>query len=73
MAEGAIDLNLFGGELGEDGVVAAAIGFGDQAADLALAAFETASFESVESVFDLLSHGLGVVWGICRVFMVLES
>jgi len=40
-------------------MVAATIGFGDQGAEFALAAFEVAMLEGVEGVFDLLGHGLG--------------
>jgi hypothetical protein len=39
LAKGTVDLELFGGQLGENGLVAATVGFGDKSADLALAAF----------------------------------
>ena len=58
-AEFAIDLEFFRGEFAEHFVVAAAVGFGDESAKLALTAFELAMLEGVEGVFDLLGHGLG--------------
>ena len=59
-AEFAVDLEFFCGELCEHLLVAAAVGFGDQGAEFALAAFEVAMREGVESIFDLLGHGLHV-------------
>ncbi len=59
-AEFAIDLEFFCGELCEHLLVAAAVGFGDEGAEFALAAFEVAVLEGVEGVFDLLGQGLSV-------------
>ena len=58
MTQCAVDLELLGGELGKHGLVGAAVGFCDEASDLALAAFEATGFEGVESVFDLFGEGL---------------
>ena len=41
-------------------MVAAAVGFGDEGADFALAAFEVAVGEGVEGVADLLGEGFGL-------------
>ena len=59
-AELAIDLKFFCGEFSEHFLVATAVGFGDESAEFALTAFELAMLEGVESVFDLLGHGLRV-------------
>ena len=52
-ADGAVDVEFFGHELGEHGLVAAAVGFGDLGAEFALATFEAVAFEGVEGVLDL--------------------
>jgi hypothetical protein len=49
-------------------MVAAAVGFGDEGAEFALAAFEMAMLEGVEGVLDLLGHGLS-----CGEAIVLEG
>src|ERR1035437_10178804 len=56
VAEFAVDVELFGDELSEHGLVAAAVGFGDLGAEFALAAFETAMFEGVQRAFDLFGE-----------------
>jgi hypothetical protein len=63
-AEGAVELELFGGETGEHVVVAATVGFGDEGAEFALTAFELTMFEGVERVLDLLGHGEGRGGGV---------
>jgi hypothetical protein len=60
LAQAAIDLKLFCSEFSQHLMVAAAVGFGDKCAELALTAFEVAMREGVEGIFDLLGHGLGV-------------
>jgi hypothetical protein len=64
LAEFAVDLEFFCGQPLQHLVVAATVGFGDEGAELALAAFEVAMLEGVESVFDLLGHGLAVGVGV---------
>ena len=59
-AQFAVYLELFGGKFGDHLVVAAAVGFGYEGADLALAALELAMREGVEGVFHLIGHGLRV-------------
>jgi len=54
IAELAVDGELLGRQGCEHGLVAAAVGFSDLGAELALATFEAAAFEGVEGVFDLL-------------------
>jgi hypothetical protein len=56
----AIDLKLFCGELLQHFLIAAAVGFGDKGAELALTTFEVTMREGVKGVFDLLGHGLSV-------------
>src|SRR5260370_42652022 len=62
-AESAVDVEFFCCEPGEHIVVAAAVGFGEQGADLALAALHPAVFEGVEGICDLFGYrcGLGAV------------
>ena len=57
LAEFAVDVEFFGDELGEHGLITAAVSFGDLGAEFALAAFEAAAFEGVECVFDLGGEG----------------
>ena len=71
-AKFAVDLEFFGVSLVEHLVVAAAVGFGDQGAEFALAAFEVTMLEGVERVFDLLGQRIGV-GGARRVVVVLEG
>ena len=59
-AELAIYVQFFGREFSEHLVIAAAVGFGDESAKFALAAFELAMLKRVKSVFNLLGHGLRV-------------
>ena len=59
-AQFAVDLEFFRGELRQHLMVAAAVGFGDEAAKLALAAFEVTCSRVCEGIFDLLGHGLRV-------------
>lgn len=58
LPQGSIDLDLLGCEVGEHGEVAAAFGFGEHGADLALAPLEATTFQGVKGVGDPLDHGL---------------
>lgn len=60
LAEFTVDLEFLCGELLQHFLIAAAVGFGDEGAELALTAFEVAVGEGVEGVFYLLGHGLRV-------------
>lgn len=71
VAEESVDLEFFGGELGEHGLIVAAVGFGDEGSEFALAAFHVAVFEGVEGVLDLLGKGeLGGAGGVGFELMV---
>jgi hypothetical protein len=59
-AEFAVDLEFFCSKFFQHFLVAATVGFDDEGAELALAAFEVAVLEGVECVFDLFGHGLRV-------------
>jgi hypothetical protein len=60
LAEFAVDLEFFCSEFFQHFLVAAAVGFGDEGAELALAAFEVPVLEGVKGIFYLLGHGLSV-------------
>ena len=58
LTKSAVDLKLLCGKLGQHGLVGAAVGFCDKAADLTLTAFEATGLERVKGVFDLFGEGL---------------
>ena len=58
LAEGSVEGDFFLHEGGEDGVVAVALRFREQVADLALAALHAAALEGMEGVGDELGGGM---------------
>ena len=62
-AQFAVDLEFFRGESCEHLVVPAAVSFGYECAEFALAAFQLTMREGVEGVFYLHRHGLWVGGG----------
>ena len=59
-AQFAVDLHLFGSELREHLLVAAAVCFRDEGANLTLAALKMTMLERVKSVFYLLRNRLSI-------------